>query len=229
MLAAAADLSASAVPALARVPRHVGFIPDGNRRWARVRRLAAGDGYAAGVEPGLRLLLACRTLGIPEISVYGFTKDNVRRQRKQVQAFQDACVVFAERAAERGAAVQVVGDMRSPAFPARLRVFARRTRGDVRLNLLVNYGWEWDLRNGTNGTTCPEVRTGPLRFLASGHVPRVDLIVRWSGRRRLSGFLPMQSAYSDIYIVDTLWPDMRVEEFYAALAWYQSQDVTLGG
>jgi undecaprenyl diphosphate synthase len=61
----------------------------------------------------------------------------------------------------------------------------------------------------------------PPRTLAAGQVSRVDLVVRWGGRRRLSGFLPMQCAYADFYVIDTLWPDMRLEEFLDALRWYQ--------
>jgi undecaprenyl diphosphate synthase len=53
--------------------------------------------------------------------------------------------------------------------------------------------------------------------------------VRWGGRRRLSGFLPVQCAYADFYVIDSLWPDSQPEEFLDALAWYQVQDVTLGG
>ncbi len=65
--------------------------------------------------------------------------------------------------------------------------------------------------------------------LASAAVSRIDLVVRWGGRRRLSGFLPVQCAYADFYVIDTLWPDSHPEEFIDALTWYQAQDVTLGG
>ena len=66
-------------------------------------------------------------------------------------------------------------------------------------------------------------------FPPTRHTRASDLVVRWGGRRRLSGFLPAQCAYADIYVVDSLWPDMTLQEFIDALQWYQSQDVTLGG
>ena len=202
-----------------RVPRHVGFIPDGNRRWAQARRAAKREGYAAGILPGLALLDLCRDLGIAEVSIYGFTKDNVRRAADQVAAFRAACVEFSRRAIEAGAALQVIGDARSPIFPEELKEAARaRSKGDIRVNLLVNYGWQWDFAFLE--------RTGAL---ASSDVPRIDLVVRWGGRQRLSGFLPAQCAYADIYVVDSLWPDMTPQEFIDALQWYQTQDVTLGG
>lgn len=218
---------------LTRIPRHVGFIPDGNRRWADARGLERGDGYAPGVEPGLRLLRHCRELGIEEVSIYGFTKENVRRPQPQVAAFREACTEFALRAVdEAGAALLVVGDHATPSFPDRLREFAeKRSEGVMRVNLLVNYGWQWDLsraveRLGPNGSFRYSDLLGAL---ASGAVPRVDLVVRWGGRSRLSGFLPVQCAYADFYSIETLWPDARLEEFDDALRWYEVQDVTLGG
>ena len=214
-----------------RIPRHIGIIPDGNRRWADERGLPRGDGYTYGVEPGVRLLDLCRELGVEEVSVYGFTKENVRRPSEQVDAFRRACVDFAERITAHGAALLAVGDTDSPTFPDELRpMAAARTPGDVRLNLLVNYGWRWDLqcamRSGTPAATPP----GALApGLGSAEVSRIELVIRWGGRRRLSGFLPLQCAYADLYVVDTLWPAMRPEEILDALSWYGEQDVTLGG
>jgi undecaprenyl diphosphate synthase len=168
------------------------------------------------VPPGLALLKLCERLGIEETSVYGFTKENVKRPGDQVRAFRDACVDFAEKAIRAGAALYVVGDSSSPVFPDALRPYTKeRSVGGIRVNLLANYGWQWDLGGGTE--------------LRSSQASRVDLVVRWGGRRRLSGFLPVQSAYADIYVIDTLWPDMRPEEFIEALRWYEQQDVTLGG
>src|SRR5450759_4058809 len=77
------------------IPRHVGFIPDGNRRWAMDRGLSKEGGYAHGIGPGLRLYEKCRECGIEEVSIYGFTQDNTRRPSIQKQAFSEACVVFA--------------------------------------------------------------------------------------------------------------------------------------
>src|SRR4051812_34408565 len=77
------------------LPRHVGFIPDGNRRWAGMRQLPKEAGYARGIDPGLVLFEECRALGIEEVSVYGFTQDNTRRPSVQTRSFRDACVQFA--------------------------------------------------------------------------------------------------------------------------------------
>ena len=241
-----------------RIPRHLGFIPDGNRRWAEKRGLSKADGYAAGVEPGLRLLDLCRELGVAEVSIYGFTQDNTRRAREQTRAFQSACVQFGEQVAQRGMSLYAVGDAASPLFPRELLPYAAPPQcaapEQLRVNLLVNYDWEWDLRAmlrssceqgaNANATQTGETQSASIPatptksspsngkiagYLASAHVSRMDLIVRWGGRRRLSGFLPIQSVYADVYVEDTLWPDYAPEQFLAALRWYAVQDVTLGG
>jgi undecaprenyl diphosphate synthase len=206
-------------PGLGRIPRHIGFIPDGNRRWAASRNAPKRTGYAAGIAPGIALLEQCRSFGVEEVSIYGYTKENVHRPRDQVAAFRDASVQFAMQAAERGAALRVIGDHASPAFPAALLPFVqRRSRGEQRVNLLINYGWKWDLEQArATGRT------------ASSSIPRIDLVVRWGGKHRLSGFLPVQCAYADIFVIDALWPDMTSEDLLSALAWYTRQEITLGG
>lgn len=217
------------MPTFSRVPEHVGFIPDGNRRWAVERGLPKRAGYDAGIEPGLRLLQQCRDFGVREISAYGFTKENVRRPSDQVDAFRDACVGLALGALDAGAGLLVVGDADSDVFPDELRPFVdARAPGSPKFNLLVNYGWEWDLRAGIEKARAQ--RRGQLmQALASSEVSRVDLVVRWGGRRRLSGFLPVQCAYADFCVIERLWPDMTADDLAGALAWYQEQDVTLGG
>jgi undecaprenyl diphosphate synthase len=219
-------------PVTTRLPQHVGLIPDGNRRWAEARGMAKQAGYAAGIDPGLALLEECRALGIAEVSIYGFTKENVHRPPPQVGAFKGSCVAFAQRAAEAGAALRVIGDTRSALFPRELATYSRRSRGDLRVNLLVNYGWQWDLQQGSASPERCSLgrRTRNTRLpVASSDVPRVDLVVRWGGRRRLSGFLPLQCAYADLFVVNTLWPDMALDEFHEALHWYSLQETTLGG
>jgi undecaprenyl diphosphate synthase len=200
-----------------RLPRHIGFIPDGNRRWAVDKGLQKHQGYEQGIAPGLVLLQECQRLGIEEMSVYGFTQDNTRRPAIQKESFSKACVAFAQEALRLGAALRVVGDDVSPQFPAALKPYTQRRGDGIKLNLLVNYGWEWDL----NG-----LKSGLLR---SQDISRIDLVVRWGGGRRLSGFLPAQSTYADIFVVDDYWPDFKPAHLHDALCWFERQDRTLGG
>jgi len=200
-----------------RIPRHVGFIPDGNRRWALEHGLSKEDGYFHGINPGLLLYEKCRECGINEASIYCFTQDNTRRPSIQKQAFSAASVEFALEIARRGAALLVVGDETSPQFPKALKKFRLRQGAGMKVNLLVNYGWEWDLAGLENGS------------LRSSEVSRLDLIVRWGGGHRLSGFLPVQSVYADFYVRDEYWPDFAPQHFEQALVWFRKQDQTLGG
>lgn len=210
---------------IARVPRHVGLIPDGNRRWAKERGLPVTAGYIVGADKGLQMLRDCSELGIQEVSVYGFTQDNTKRPREQRIAFASACVAFAEAALECGIALLVVGDSTSSMFPAELKPFVEKRQGHgLKVNMLVNYGWEWDLRAALESG-----QRGIHEGLASHLVSRIDLVVRWGGCRRLSGFLPVQSVYSDFYVVDDYWPDYDVSQVLDALTWFQTQEPTLGG
>jgi undecaprenyl diphosphate synthase len=199
------------------MPRHVGFIPDGNRRWAAGRGMAREEGYGHGIAPGLELFEICRAQAIEEVSVYCFTQDNTKRPAVQKRAFSSASVAFALEIARRGAALLVVGDERSAQFPPELVDYRERRGEGMKVNLLVNYGWEWDLSGLKNGG------------LRSEAVSRLDLIVRWGGGRRLSGFLPVQSVYADFYVRDEYWPDFRPEHVDQALDWFSAQDRTLGG
>lgn len=217
-------------PSFSRVPRHVGIIPDGNRRWAVEHGLPKGAGYDYGLEPGFQVYELCRDLGIEELSLYGFTQDNTKRPADQRRLFQKACVDAVRYLSRMDASLLVVGDDESPMFPKDLKPFRTRQyfgRGTVKINVLVNYGWLWDLDYGRKRQA--ELGGRLTEHIASHDVSRVDLIVRWGGRRRLSGFLPVQSIYADFFVLDEYWPDFKPEHFYKALEWYQTQDVTLGG
>jgi undecaprenyl diphosphate synthase len=116
-------------------------------------------------------------------------------------------------------------------FPSVLKPYALDRIGDrgLKVNMLVNYGWNWDIQTAVRAHAQEGETRGFQELLASADVSRIDLLVRWGGMRRLSGFLPIQSVYSDFYVVDQYWPDYDHEQFYEALRWYAEQDVTLGG
>ena len=212
-----------------RIPQHIGLIPDGNRRWATAAGLQKGQGYAHGLAPGLQLLQLAIKTGVKEITYYGFTTDNCHRPSDQVQAFSDACVQAVQQIAHLPVSVLVVGNTKSKFFPKQLLPYTTRTHlngGGIRVNFLVNYGWEWDLAKINQPG---KSRRAICNQLASCDISGVDLIIRWGGMRRLSGFLPVQAVYADFYVVDQLWPDFAPQQFYQALNWYQKQDITRGG
>ena len=212
-----------------RHPKHIGIIPDGNRRWAENNGLSKEKGYDSGINPGLVLFKICQERGIEEITYYGFTTDNTKRPSNQKDAFTKACIDAVKLLSHEDAELLVIGNTESPCFPSELIPFTERKifgKGGIKVNFLVNYGWEWDL-NLSRKTY--DKRNNLDLVLHSKDISRIDLIVRWGGRRRLSGFLPVQSVYSDFYIVNDYWPDFKAQHIYDALDWYSTQDITLGG
>ena len=208
-----------------RLPNHIGIIPDGNRRWAENNGLTKEKGYNLGINPGLLLFKLCQKLGIKEITYYGFTTDNTKRPANQKEAFTKACIDAVKLLSHEDAELLVIGNTESPCFPSELLPFTKRKvfgKGGIKVNFLVNYGWELDLNlsRKTNNK-----RKNLDLALQSKDISRIDLIIRWGGRRRLSGFLPIQSIYS----VTDYWPDFKPQHVYDALEWYATQDITLGG
>lgn len=214
-----------------RLPKHIGVIPDGNRRWAVAKGLGKQDGYSNGIGPGLDLFDEALELGIEEMTFYGFTMDNVKRPSIQSRAFIKACVDSVEQLKKRDADLLVIGNTDSKVFPEELKPYAmKRTKfgkGTMKVNFLVNYGWDWDLNYALENGACESGKV--IDHLASKDISRMDMVIRWGNRRRLSGFLPVQSVYSDIYIINEFWPDYKNSHLHDALAWYQETDVTLGG
>lgn len=207
-----------------RIPKHIAIIPDGNRRWAVGHHLEKKDGYAHGLNPGMEVLHKAKEYGIEEITYYGFTTDNCKRPKAQQEAFKKACVDAVHMIEGEGnVALLVVGNVKSGNFPKELLGYTRRTNigiPQIRVNFLVNYGWEWDLFGEK------EQMQGRIH---SGDISRIDLVIRWGNMRRLSGMLPVQSVYSDFYVVENYWPDYQNVDFDNAILWYDKQDVTLGG
>ena len=202
-----------------RLPKHVVIIPDGNRRWAVENGMTKEKGYEKGLSPGLELFKLCEKYKIGELTFYGFTVDNTKRPKFQRFAFTKACIDAVEMLSKENAELLVIGNYESDMFPKKLLPYIKRKKfgkGGTKVNFLVNYDWKWDVSDTIKG-------------IKSNDISRVDLIIRWGGRRRLSGFLPLQSVYSDFYIVDDYWPDYKPQQFEDALQWYQQQDITLGG
>ncbi len=212
-----------------KIPSHIGIIPDGNRRWAEGKGLSKEKGYDQGIDPGLLLFKLCQKAGVKEVTYYGFTADNTKRPMEQRKAFTKACINAVNILSKENASLLVVGNTKSPMFPEELIPYTERKifgNGGMKVNFLVNYSWKWDLYQLKKSTSLSNNINNQIQ---SNDISRVDLIIRWGGRRRLSGFLPVQSIYSDFFVVDDYWPDFNQKHFYDALDWYDNQDITLGG
>lgn len=191
-----------------RFAPHLGIIPDGNRRYARWHGVGIRDGYRAGVKTAVEFLDWCFTAGIEQTTWYGSSSANVRRRTEtEVAAIHDGVVEFCEAVRARfGIVPCVLGDPRGlpDEVPGKRELVALggRTRGDgPAVRVAVNYAAGVDGRPAT-----------PL-----------DLVIRTGGQRHLSGFLPVESSFAELWFSDTLWPAFEHGEFLAALSWYARQ------
>ncbi len=208
------------------MPRHVGIIPDGNRRWARREGRALYEAYMKGYRNVVRVTEYLFDKGVDIVSVYGLSYDNCLKRSNGEKSIIEKIALFAlrdlrRRVASRGFQVRVkfLGD--PSIFGSRLAREASLTakyldRGDKTLILLVCYSGSWEARS----YRCV---TPPSLLL-----PPVDLIIRTGGARRLSGFLPILSEYAELYFTDTLWPDFSIEELEEALEWFRRQQRNFG-
>ncbi|MHA6629759.1 polyprenyl diphosphate synthase [Pseudonocardia sichuanensis] len=232
------------VATVGRLPRHVGLVMDGNRRWAR--QMGMGNpsvGHRYGAEHVDEVLGWCRELGIDHVTVYVASLDNLRkRDATEVAYLLDVIEdVVAERLAAPGAAWQVHVAGRLDALPDStahaLKLAEERTRhcsSGAHVTIAVGYDGRVEIVDALRSLLDAEARTGAsLRDVAgrisdeaiaahlyAAQLPPPDLIIRTSGERRLSGFLLWQSADAELYFCDAYWPAFRRVEFLRALRDY---------
>ena len=232
---------------LKRLPRHIAIIMDGNGRWAKKRGLPRTAGHAAGAENFRTIATYCKEIGLEYLTVYAFSTENWKRPPDEVSAIMGLLKKYLLEAIgqmERDRVkMEFFGDL-SPLTPE-LRQLCERTREISRhyegcqVNICLNYGGRDELLRGAMNYAkdCLEGKADPNhltqeqfgRYLFSRGVPDPDLVIRPSGELRLSNFLLWQSAYSEFYFTDVLWPDFSKVELHKAIAAYQNRDRRFGG
>ncbi|SCI42278.1 Undecaprenyl pyrophosphate synthase [uncultured Flavonifractor sp.] len=232
---------------LKRLPRHIAIIMDGNGRWAKKRGMPRTAGHAAGAENFRTIATYCKEIGLEYLTVYAFSTENWKRPPDEVSAIMGLLKKYLLEAIgqmERDRVkMEFFGDL-SPLTPE-LRQLCERTREISRhyegcqVNICLNYGGRDELLRGAMNYAkdCLEGKADPNhltqeqfgRYLFSRGVPDPDLVIRPSGELRLSNFLLWQSAYSEFYFTDVLWPDFSKVELHKAIAAYQNRDRRFGG
>ena len=230
-----------------RLPRHVAIIMDGNGRWAKKRGLPRTAGHAAGAETFRNIATYCKEIGLDYLTVYAFSTENWKRPEDEVSAIMGLLKKYLLEAVgqmERDRVkMEFFGDL-SPLTPE-LRELCERTREISRhyegcqVNICLNYGGRDELVRAAMAYAqdCLEGKADPNHltqeqfgsYLFSRGVPDPDLVIRPSGELRLSNFLPWQSAYSEFYFTDVLWPDFSKDELLRAIAAYQGRNRRFGG
>lgn len=208
------------------IPRHLGLILDGNRRWARERGLPIYEGHKAGFHNMERILEAAMDRGVECVSVYAFSTENWSRSKDEVQQLMKLFLwIFRHELSNlkrHGVRLHVLGNKLriGKALLKAVHQAEEETKHNTRGTLLfcLDYGGQQEIVEAmkqliVDGTPAEEITPERIsgRLQAEG-VPPVDLIIRTSGEQRLSNFMLWQAAYSELMFTPTKWPDFSVEE-----------------
>ncbi|HIU17289.1 MAG TPA: di-trans,poly-cis-decaprenylcistransferase [Candidatus Avidesulfovibrio excrementigallinarum] len=224
------------------LPQHIAIIMDGNGRWAQQRGLTRGDGHRAGVRAARQIVMACRERHIPFLTLYAFSRENWGRPRAEVSLLFSLLTQFlgdeVENMVANGIRLQVFGEVGTLPAPVRsaLESALRRTAkgGEMTVNLAMNYSGREEILRAVRRIAASGINPGDITeetfraHLYSAGQPDPDLVIRTSGERRLSNYLPFQTAYSELYFCETHWPDFTPAELDRALAWYAGRERRFG-
>ena len=229
-----------------KLPAHIAVIMDGNGRWAVRRALPRSAGHSFGAETFRRIATYCKDIGIQYLTVYAFSTENWQRPPGEVRTIMDLLEKYLHEALlkmERDRVkMKFFGDI-SVLSPGLRELIAKteelsRTFEGVQVNICVNYGGRGEIISAAeryagdvaSGIAEPGSLTESRfsSYMYSSGVPDPDLVIRPSGEMRLSNFLLWQSAYSEFYFTDVLWPDFTERELDRAIIAYQTRDRRFG-
>lgn len=223
------------------VPKHVAIIMDGNGRWAHKRKLPRYFGHREGVNALKRIVKYCADEGLEILTVYAFSTENWQRPTGEVnyllKLMEEIFSKEINELIEQGVCIKILGDLSTMSAAHRdiWKTAEAKTHENSRLNLNVafNYGGRNEITNAAR-RIAEDVKSGDLsieriteaefaKYLYTGDTADPDLVIRTGGEYRMSNFLLWQSAYSEWYFTDVLWPDFDVNEFEKALLCYSKR------
>ncbi len=217
------------------VPRHLGIILDGNRRWATEQGLKTLEGHQRGAEVFREIVYAAFDRGVEYVSAFIFSTENWQRTQEEVSYLMGLVVKVVDKYLDEfhknGIKILILGSREgldkkvSKALAESVDKTAGNTKGTVAL--CFNYGGQQEIIDAVKSLPVDEIATlTPDRFeqhLYSKDVPAVDLVMRTSGEHRTSGFMLWRAAYAELLFVDKLWPDFTVSDLDAVLDDYKQR------
>ncbi|NCU30314.1 di-trans,poly-cis-decaprenylcistransferase [Candidatus Saccharibacteria bacterium] len=226
-----------------KIPTHVGYILDGNRRWAKQHGLPVYEGHMAGYEALRDVIDATADAGVKYISFYSWSTENWNRAKEEVQAVMNLIRrLFTRELKElekKGYKLVVLGikdQLPDDILKMIDQVEASSAKGDrATLAVCFNYGGQQEIVRATQRILEQGVKPSEIdekkfaQYLDHPEVPPCDLIVRTSGEQRLSNFMLWRSAYSEFIFLEKYWPDMRPEDVTAILEEYNNRSRRFGG
>lgn len=224
------------------IPKTIGVIMDGNRRWAKDKGLPVFKGHEAGSEKLKEVVTWAKDVGVENLIFYTFSTENWNRAKDEVSYLLNLIGKMVEKYLEEfnkeGGILHFVGDI--SAFPENLQKTFIEAREKTKNNkgpnvyLALNYGGRAEILSAVkkivSDNPSPESVTEEYfaKFLHTYPMPDPDIIIRTSGEMRLSGFLPWQGVYSELFFTKTFWPDFSNEEFLKIIEEYNSRDRRIG-
>lgn len=229
---------------MARVPRHIAIIMDGNGRWAQSKGLPRTAGHQEGVSTVTRITEECVRLGVKHLTLYAFSTENWNRPSLEVQALMQLILdrLLEEVFMKNNVRLRVIGDMErlAPPVQAHLNAICEHTQHNDRMTLVlaISYSSRWELTHTTR-LLAQQVQEGRLtaediteetiqQHLQTSFMPDPDLLIRTGGEQRISNFLLWQCAYSEFYYTPKFWPEFLEEELYEAIIDYQQRERRFG-
>lgn len=231
---------------LQQLPKHIAIILDGNGRWAKNRGLPRVMGHRAGMNRVIDMVETCVDLGIGHLTLYAFSTENWKRPEAEVNALMGILIEYVanqlDRLIQHNVKLVMLGDLGPIPDRARQAVIqalekTAHNTGMI-LNIALNYGGRDELLRAVKQLVvdCQEGRD-PLalteadiaQVLYTSGQPDPDLLIRPGGEKRISNFLIYQTAYSEFYFSDTLWPDFDANALYQAILDFQGRQRRYGG
>ena len=228
------------------LPQHIGFIMDGNGRWAKKRGLPRTFGHTEGAKTFRKIVRYCKDIGIPYISFYAFSTENWKRPKDEVNAIMNLFreyIIDVRNYLSENTRMIFLGDISELDEDLQKKIkdleYDTKDYKEMTLMMAVNYGGRAEIANATR-QIAQKVKDGELKisdinentvndFLYTHEAPDVDLIIRPSGELRLSNFLIWQSAYAEYYFTDVLWPEFTPKELDKALIDFSKRGRRFGG
>jgi undecaprenyl diphosphate synthase len=221
------------------VPHHIAIVMDGNGRWASRRFLPRVAGHKQGVDSLRRCVTACAERGVRVLTVFAFSSENWSRPAEEVSGLMDlfarALIREVPQLNADGVQLHFVGERigLSEKVASGIEQAELATASNTRLvlNVCFNYGGRWDIAQAAARLVLhghPITEANLTRFMALSHVSDPDLLIRTGGELRVSNFLLWQSAYSEFYFTDDLWPEFDEASLDQAIAAYQGRERRYG-
>lgn len=223
------------------IPEHLAVIMDGNRRWAKQKNLPTRDGHKEGAMRVTDLVRNCADLGIKFLSLYAFSTENWRRDKKEVDYLMNLLVEFVVKELDylhkNNVKITLMGNIED--LPEKTKREVKRSieltknNNKLHLNIALSYGSRNEIINAVKKTIIDyennKIKIDDIneesfeKYLFTHDMPDPDLLIRTSGEIRLSNFLLYQLAYTEFYFTDILWPDFDKEQLLMAIDSFQNR------